>query len=236
MAREYVCLYHSYLDAIEALGDAERGRLMTAMLEYSLRGAAGDLSGNEKYIWPLVKAQIDRDAHQYKEKCEANASNGKKGGRPKSQKNQTVFSETEENRTVFSKTEKSQGEGKGKGKDKGKGEIPPSGPPAGDAFAAFAEGNPQLSSALDAFAEMRKKLRKPLTERAKELTVADLKKLSANPEDWIEILNQSVKHSWQGVFPLKGKPQGGKVTPITSAEAPGEMELKMVRRLHGGGA
>ena len=35
MAREYICLYHSYLDAIEALDDAERGRLLTAMLEYT---------------------------------------------------------------------------------------------------------------------------------------------------------------------------------------------------------
>lgn len=60
MARDYVCLYHSYLDAIQALGDAERGRLLTAMLEYSLTGATGHLGGNERFIFPLIKADIDR--------------------------------------------------------------------------------------------------------------------------------------------------------------------------------
>ena len=40
MAREYICLYHSYLDAIQALSDAERGRLLTAMLNYALTGDA----------------------------------------------------------------------------------------------------------------------------------------------------------------------------------------------------
>ena len=111
MAREYVCLYHSYLDAIEALGDAERGRLMTAMLEYSLRGAAGELSGNEQYIWPLVRAQIDRDAQQYEKTCRRNVANGKRGGRPKTEENREVISETQNNRSVFSETQKNQGEG-----------------------------------------------------------------------------------------------------------------------------
>ena len=73
MARDYVCLYHSYLDAIQALGDAERGRLLTAMLEYSITGAAPQLGGNERYIFPMVKAQIERravleDVHQKPEK------------------------------------------------------------------------------------------------------------------------------------------------------------------------
>ena len=46
MARDYICLYHSYLDAIQALGDAERGRLFTAMLEYSMTCEAPQLNGN----------------------------------------------------------------------------------------------------------------------------------------------------------------------------------------------
>lgn len=120
MARDYVCLYHSYLDAIQALGDAERGRLMTAMLEYSLTGAAVELSGNEKFVWPLFKAQIDRDMERYKDTCRKNAENGKSGGRPKNPKNPLGFSESE----------KSQGKGKGEGKgeSKGKGNIPPISP------------------------------------------------------------------------------------------------------------
>lgn len=113
MARDYVCLYHSYLDAIQALGDAERGRLLTAMLEYSITGAAPQLGGNERYIFPMVKAQIDRDREKYEEKCRKNAEKGRLGGRPPKAGKATAFSESPE----------SQGKGKGEGKGKGKEEA-----------------------------------------------------------------------------------------------------------------
>lgn len=112
MARDYVCLYHSYLDAVQALGDAERGRLFTAMLEYSITGTAGHLPGNERFLFPMVKSQIDRDKEKYGKQCQRNTENGKSGGRPKNPKNPVGFSESE----------KSQGKGEGKGKGKGKGE------------------------------------------------------------------------------------------------------------------
>lgn len=113
MARDYVCLYHSYLDAIQALGDAERGRLLTAMLEYSITGAAPQLGGNERYIFPMVKAQIDRDREKYEEKCRKNAEKGRLGGRPPKAGKAVAFSESP----------KSQGKGKGEGKGKGKEEA-----------------------------------------------------------------------------------------------------------------
>lgn len=51
----------------------------------------------------------------------------------------------------------------------------------------------------DAFVEMRKYIKKPLTEYAKHLICLDLGKLDGDKN---EILNQSIKKSWQGVFPL----------------------------------
>ena len=108
MARDYICLYHSYLDAIQALGDAERGRLLTAMIEYSISGAAPQLGGNERYIFPMVKAQIDRDREKYEEKCRANSEKGKLGGRPKKAEKAVAFFESQ----------KSQDKGKGEGEGK----------------------------------------------------------------------------------------------------------------------
>lgn len=116
MARDYICLYHSYLDAIQALGDAERGRLLTAMLEYSITGDAGHLSGNERFIWPLVKAQIDRDCAKYEERCAQNAENGRKRVK------RTQAKASEWKRLLETASESSQDKGEGKGKDKGKGE------------------------------------------------------------------------------------------------------------------
>lgn len=94
MAREYICLYHSYRDAIQALDDAERGRLLTAMLEYALTGEAGDLRGNERFVFPLIKSQIDRDNAKYQETCKKRAQSGKIGGRPAKQKKANAFSES----------------------------------------------------------------------------------------------------------------------------------------------
>lgn len=58
----YCKLFFDYLDAIELLGDAERGRLFTALLEYGRTGEAPQLGGNERFIFPMMKAQIDRDS------------------------------------------------------------------------------------------------------------------------------------------------------------------------------
>lgn len=113
MARDYICLYHSYLDAIQALGDAERGRLLTAMLEYSITGAAPQLGGNERYIFPLIKAQIDRDRDRYNSKCAQNAESARK---------RTQANASERYQTQANGSEGSQGKGKDKGKGEGKGE------------------------------------------------------------------------------------------------------------------
>ena len=88
----YVCLYSRYLQTLAPFTDAERGRIMTAMLTYSTMGEIPEFEGNERYIWPTIQAQIDRDASVYQEKCAKNRANGAKGGRPL--KNQTDIEKT----------------------------------------------------------------------------------------------------------------------------------------------
>lgn len=60
-----------------------------------------------------------------------------------------------------------------------------------------------LNAAVIAFIEYRKKIRKPMTERAVQLMLDKLNTLSADIGEQIEILNQSVINGWQGIFPLK---------------------------------
>ena len=85
-------------------------------------------------------------------------------------------------------TERDIGKDKDKEKDKGKDTIPPT----------------PLEAALEDFAKMRKAMKKPLTPRARELTIRDLEKLAPGDEAMqIAIINQSIQRGWQGVFPLK---------------------------------
>ena len=61
-----------------------------------------------------------------------------------------------------------------------------------------------LEKAMDDFTKHRKAMKKPLTDRARELILMDLERLAPNdPETQIAIINQSIKRGWQGVFPLK---------------------------------
>lgn len=63
-------------EALEPFSYAERGRLFTAMLEYAKDQTTAELCGNERFIWPMVKADIDRQQEAYDRKCETNRANG----------------------------------------------------------------------------------------------------------------------------------------------------------------
>lgn len=89
----FVCLYTSYLHTLSPFSDDEKGRIMTAMLNFVATGEEPTFTGNERFIWPSIQAQIERDVEAYQNKCAKNKLNGSKGGRPP--KNQTVRSETE---------------------------------------------------------------------------------------------------------------------------------------------
>ena len=60
-----------------------------------------------------------------------------------------------------------------------------------------------LDTALEEFKEMRKMIKKPLTSKALNRLVAKLDKLWKNDTEKSAILNQSVDHCWQDVYPLK---------------------------------
>lgn len=52
----------------------------------------------------------------------------------------------------------------------------------------------------DGFVEMRKKLRKPMTNRAIHLAIGNLDKLRAEGQDVAAVLDQSTMNSWLGLF------------------------------------
>lgn len=121
MSKEYFKVFHSYLKSIEPLNDAERGRLFTAMLEYSITGVEPKLGGNERFIFPTMKANLDREIESYRNTVEANRENGKKGGRPSKPK------ESEKTHSVFEKPKESE-KSQDKDKDKDKDIYPPKSP------------------------------------------------------------------------------------------------------------
>ena len=85
----------SFVKVVAALGDAERGRLFTAMCEYALTGAEPELRGNERFLFPSAKMMIDE--------CRADSSEStpkKQGSTPK--KHTISNNNTNNNKTLES--------------------------------------------------------------------------------------------------------------------------------------
>jgi hypothetical protein len=101
---------------MEELNDTERGRLFTACLIYSKTGEAPQLRGNERFVFPTLKAQIDRDKATYDSRCKKNSDNIRKRW------NTDVY-DGEQPCTNDTKTKEKE---KTKTKEKAKDNIPPS--------------------------------------------------------------------------------------------------------------
>ena len=129
--KEYIKLWLSYMDYFGELSDGEVGRLVRAMIQYRVSREEPKFNGNERFIWPAIRREIDQELDAQLSAGKAHRECGKKGGRPgaaaksngdpQSQENQIGFSENQENQFGFSKTNLVQGKGEGVGEGKGEG-------------------------------------------------------------------------------------------------------------------
>lgn len=203
MAKEYFCAYHSYLKSIRNLSDAECGRLFKALLQYSAGEQLINLQGREGIAFDFICEQIDRDNEKYAERCRTNRENGTKA-------NATECHQSVPNGTERPRTGPNAPQGKGKGEGKGERNTssrsnPPLTPPRGRVDVPEA-----LMENWNGFCEMRKKIKKPLTDRAAKMILNELERLAPGDNHTKGlILDQSVKRCWQDVYPLKGDKSAG---------------------------
>ena len=79
------------------------------------------------------------------------------------------------------------------------------------------------SETWKAFEEMRKKIKAPLTDKARSLIVADLERIG---QDKNRVLEQSIEKAWRGVFPLKDQ-------PAIMSDHPGDEAAKKLWEIYG---
>lgn len=90
--------------------------------------------------------------------------------------------------------------------------------------------SPELRQTFEDFVEMRKKIKAPLTDRGLELAIKRAKDLGGNdPEKMKAIVEQSIRNSYRGLFPLKEETR----TAASKASAD-EIDWEEVARLAGG--
>ena len=65
MARPGIMLYFDILDPIKVLPDADKGRLLVAMLEYGQTGVVPEFDGMLALAWGFIRPKIDKDEAEY---------------------------------------------------------------------------------------------------------------------------------------------------------------------------
>ena len=81
MARNYAALPHDYLEEMSELNDEEFGRLIRALLAYSMTGNPIELCGNERFYSKRVMSQEDRFQTSYEEQTVTLSERGKAGAK-----------------------------------------------------------------------------------------------------------------------------------------------------------
>lgn len=72
---KYLKVFTDLYKALRPFSYAEKGRLFDATLIYAESGEEPELTGNERYIWPTIKADVDRQREAYRHQCEVNKVN-----------------------------------------------------------------------------------------------------------------------------------------------------------------
>lgn len=65
MARPGIMLYFDILEPIKVLPDADKGRMLVAMLEYGQSGILPEFDGILALAWGFIKPKLDRDGETY---------------------------------------------------------------------------------------------------------------------------------------------------------------------------
>lgn len=91
MARNYAALPYDYLEEMDALNDAEFGRLTRALLVYSMTGEQIALCGNERFFVKRVMAQEDRFKASYDDIATTRSEAGKAGAAARWQNGKRIF-------------------------------------------------------------------------------------------------------------------------------------------------
>jgi hypothetical protein len=191
----YFCAYHSFLKSIEPLNDAERGRLFTACLQYSETGVEPKLLGNERYVFPTIRGQIDRDKGRYEQKCETNRGNGALGGQATSERYQTAANATERPPNAPQEKEKE------KNKDKGEKPNAPPTADAGDPFAGypFSDGLKAVIADWFRYKAERRQAYKPTGQKS-ILSQIRNKTAELNEDQIIYAITESMACNYQGII------------------------------------
>lgn len=204
MAKDTFILYTEQKEVIDKLSDEQAGKLIKAIYEYVETGEMPSLDNVLDLVIIPFKQNLDRNADKYEETKKKRSEAGKLGAEIKKQKqakqaNAKFANNKQANQAVNVNDNVNVNEDVLLEKEKNK---------KRKSFEdVFLENqcSKELENTLKDFIDMRKTIKKPMTTKALELLLKNLERLTNLEEEKIAILNQSIEHGWQTVYPLKNK-------------------------------
>lgn len=192
--------YRSFAEALQDIPAEQFKDIVLALSSYALDGIEPDnLDAISKALFTLMRPQIDANA----KRREA----GRKGGEANAKQ---IEASVKQNEATPKQTEaKDKVKEKVKDKDKDKEKVKEK-DIAPEVAVATLDAPDEVKQSMQEFVNMRKSIKKPMTGNAVKLMYGRLVKLSKDPGTQREILEQSIRHSWQDVYELKDeKPRSG---------------------------
>lgn len=204
MAKDTFILYTEQKEVIDKLSDEQAGKLIKAIYEYVETGEMPSLDNVLDLVIIPFKQNLDRNADKYEETKKKRSEAGKLGAEIKKQKqakqaNANFANNKQANQAVNVNDNVNVNVNEDVLLEKEKNKKRKS---FEDVFLEN-QCSKELENTLKDFIDMRKTIKKPMTTKALELLLKNLERLTNLEEEKIAILNQSIEHGWQTVYPLK---------------------------------
>ena len=210
-------MYKNWGKAISKMSDEQAGKLIKAIYELQDDPDVNPEDDSISFVFEIIKERMMEDAEAYEEVCEKRREAGKLGGAPRKNQNAKKqpngFENKQNNQMVFKTTKNNQKQAKQPDTDTdtdtemiSSNEDIKKKPPteAKKKAAVYYPNDEKLDRTFRDFITMRTRIRAPLTDRGIELAMKDVAKYSEGDNDrGIAVLEQSIKNSWKGLYPLK---------------------------------
>lgn len=199
--RDGMILSTSYVERFKTLTDEQFGKLIRSMIEYQTSGELPEIADTVvKISFDVVKVDIDRNNLKYEEICERRRAAGQKGGQASaSKRKQMVANGSKSKQNVANQADKDKDKDKDIILKDNKENIKRS------SCRSYVSDS-RLNQAILDFIEHRKKLRKPMTDKAVELFINRVNKMAPNNiESQITLIETAIGRGWQTVYPSNEK-------------------------------
>ena len=167
-----------------------------------------------KAIFTSIEEKMNEDAANWKKTCERKSEAGKKGSeaRASKTKHEPSTAKQDQARAKHEPSTAKQDQADNENVNVTDNSVKEN-KQRKAAASAYVE-NQDLNDAILSFIEHRKKMRKPMTDKAISLFIDRLNKLGNTPEAQIDLINTAILKGWQTVYPPNENARSGTTKSI----------------------